>query len=916
MDELLPEFVAETREGLERLEQGLLAVEAGKADAELLRELFRILHTIKGTCGFLGLERLGRIAHAAENVLAAARDGSIILAGATDPLLAALDAMREIVDALEAGAGERQADDSALFAQLGAMLQGSRAADGSHTVDAGAAGRQPGGLPDVPGEVETDAGLGGAAGSPAGGTEQGTWADASVPTDPTGSAAAGEDGAEDAERTSAAAEPTATAADGRAGSAEARDGSQTAAEGETALGSTAGAGARGEEAVGSLRVPVQLLDALVAHVSELVLTRNQLLRIGRQLGCAELDGVLQRLDQVTGELREGVMKTRMQPISRTWTGLPRLVRDLARELGKSVRLVTEGGATELDRRMLDALREPLTHLVRNALDHGIEPPAERRAAGKPETGTLRIAAHQDGGAIVVTVEDDGRGLDLARIRERAIERGLLTPREAQSLPAHRIAELIFQPGFSTARGVSRVSGRGVGMDVVKSRIEGIGGKVEICPREEGGTRVRLTLPLTLAIVPALLVEAAGLPFAVPQLAVREVVRLDDADGRRIARIDGRRVLQLRGEPLPLVSLAAELGYAASEGEERFALVLAVDGRRLAVAVDRIRDTEEIVVEPVSHLARGVPALGGTTILGDGSVAMVLEPRGLTGGVPAKEPAEETQSGAETERTPLLRFRRDGRLQAVPLGMVERIHRLAEAGIPCGGSRALVLLGEEPLPVILRDGEEAPAAGSLLLVLRAEDRRFALVIDEVADILEAVLEPSEAGRREGILGCAVVEGALTELLDAAAFAERLFGSWVRRRRRGGPRPRVLVVEDSRFFRELLVPLLRGAGCDVRTAANGREALEILQSGTTFDLVLSDLEMPEMDGFQLARILSRDPRFAGLPLVALSSRATPEDVARARECGFAEHVAKLDRARLVGVLDRIAVRAETDNRGVAA
>ncbi|GBD42115.1 Chemotaxis protein CheA [bacterium HR39] len=821
-------------------------------------------------------------------MLAAARDGAIALAGATDPLLAALDDMRAIVDSLDGGGGEPPGDDSALFARLEAMLSGAaaRGEDGRTADVAPGTARE-----EAPADPRPRQGRPTGVGEPPGEDRSGAGP-ADVPEDTQGDVAAGA-------RSAAADAPEADAA--------------------PAPGARPEGSGQGGEPAASLRVPVALLDALVAHVSELVLTRNQLLRLGRQLGSAELDGVLQRLDQVTGELREAIMKTRMQPISQAWTGLPRLVRDLARELGRSVRLVTEGGATELDRQMLDALREPLTHLVRNAVDHGIEPPAERRAAGKPETGLLRISAHQDGAVIVVTVEDDGRGLDLGRIRARAVERGLLSAREAAALGPREAAGLIFRPGFSTAATVSRVSGRGVGMDVVKSRIEGIGGKVEIEPREGGGTRVRLTLPLTLAIVPALLVDAAGLPFAVPQLAVEEVVRLDGAAGRRLERIDGRRVLRLRDSPLPLVSLAGVLGYPADEAAERFALVLSVAGRRLAVAVERIRDTEEIVVEPPSPATRRLPALGGTTILGDGSVAVVLEPRGLSGGVPCAEARTAAESGSATaEVVPLLRFVRDGRLQAVPLAAVQRIHRLARPALPAGPGQALALLDGEPVPVIPEEGGAAPQAGCLVLVLTAEDRRFAFAIGEVVDVLEEALEPNGAGRRDGILGCAVVGGTLTEIVDVAFHAERLFGPWTQRRRREGPPARVLVVDDSRFFRELLTPLLRGAGFDVRSAASAREALELLESGERFALVLSDIEMPEMDGFAFARSVRTDPRFAGLPMIALSARAAPEDVARAREAGFLEHVAKLDRARLLSVLEAAcAVSTEgSARRGAAA
>ncbi len=872
MEELIAEFVAETREGLERVEEGLLALEQGDVAPETVHELFRVLHTIKGTCGFLGLERLREVAHAGENVLAAARDGELAWSEeAIGVVLEAVDRIREIVDVLEREGREPAGDDRALIARIEAVLAGSGAAPAAPATGAGSGAngaRDDGAAEDAgigTGERESSAGSGETV-APAGAADGGSGA----PESGTAHTAAPKEAAK--ERGSTAA-------------------------GDDVPGTAAGGGADPQRA--TLRVPVALLDTLMSQVSELVLTRNQLLRACQ--GGGELDGTLQRLDHVTTELREAVMRARMQPISQAWTGLSRMVRDLSRSLGKKVRLVTEGGETELDRQMLEAIRDPLTHLVRNAVDHGIEPPEERHAAGKPPTGTLRIHARQHSGVIVVTVEDDGRGIDVERVRQKAVERGLVAPHEAAAMPRERVLDLIFLPGFSTARQVSDVSGRGVGMDVVRSRLEKFGGKVEVRTEPGRGTTFLLTLPLTLAIMPALLVETAGLPFAVPQIAVEEVVRIADlAEDEKAPRIDGTRVLRLRDEPLPLVSLAAVLGFAEAQEEERLALVLGVDRRRVAVSVARIRDTEEIVVEPVSSLLRDFGALAGTTVLGDGSVAMVLEPKGLVAraSVPSREDLDGGPEAATVrERVTLLRFDAgDGTRWAIPVSFVGRIARLET--VDAGGDTAL--LDDEPLPLVRLEGCEPE--GGLVLVLEAEGRRMGLRIAAVRDVAEAELDLHPATSRRDTLGCTVVDGELVHVVDVASLAERVFGPWTAPRLDVGDRPRrVLVVDDSRFFRELLAPILEGHGFEVETAADGREAWARFEAGERFDLLVSDLEMPEMDGFTLARRLAESP-WAHVPRIALSSRAEPEDVERALAAGFHAHVSKLDRRALFAALAR--------------
>ena len=381
----------------------------------------------------------------------------------------------------------------------------------------------------------------------------------------------------------------------------------------------------------SIRVHVDTLEHLMTMVSELVLTRNQLLDIGRRHEDSEFKAPLQRLSNVTAELQEGVMKTRMQPIGNAWQKLPRIVRDLSAELGKPIEFEMQGAETELDRQVLDLIKDPLIHMVRNSADHGLEMPAERRAAGKPEKGTIRLAAWHEGGHIIVEVSDDGRGLDTARIKSLAIARGLVSESEAEKMSDSQIQKFIFMPGFSTASKVTSVSGRGVGMDVVRANIDQIGGMIDVKSVLGHGTSFIIKIPLTLAIVSALIVQCAGDRFAIPQLAVVELVRVRNNSEHRIERIKDAAVLRLRNKLLPLFRLSSLLKIsdgAEADVENGFIVVTQVGSQTFGIVVDAVFHTEEIVVKPMSGKLRHIPMFCGNTILGDGSVIMIIDPNGI------------------------------------------------------------------------------------------------------------------------------------------------------------------------------------------------------------------------------------------------------------------------------------------------
>ncbi|WP_272877369.1 hybrid sensor histidine kinase/response regulator, partial [Neoroseomonas eburnea] len=667
----------------------------------------------------------------------------------------------------------------------------------------------------------------------------------------------------------------------------------------------------------TIRVSVDVLEDLMMLVSELVLTRNQLLQLARANQADAFAVPLQRLSHITSDLQEGVMKTRMQPIGNAWAKLPRLVRDLAHELGKKIELDMRGAQTELDRQVLELIRDPLTHMVRNSGDHGLETPEQRRAAGKPETGRILLNAYHEGGHIIIEIGDDGRGLPVEKIRAKALANGLATEAELAQMHERDVLRFIFAPGFSTAQQVTSVSGRGVGMDVVKTNIEKIGGTVELASKEGRGTTFTIKIPLTLAIVSALIVEAGGERFALPQIGVVELVRVGGGQegAPRIERIKDTPVLRLRDRLLPLVSLAGLLRLASAEevAQEGFVAVMQVGGQAFGIILDRVFDTEEIVVKPVAPILRHVTMFSGNTILGDGSVIMILDPNGIARatGVGADAPAEERRRNVAASaalrsdaRSSLLLFRAgDETPKAVPLGLVARLEDIPAERIEMSGATPVVQYRGGLMPLVaVSPGWMRPAgaARQAVLVFTENDRTMGLLVDEILDVIEERLDIQPGSGRPGFIGSAVIAGKVTEVLDTAYWLSSAGDDWFRGSRgaaSGAARPRLLLVEDSAFFRHLVVPALAADGYDVTAVDTPVAALRLREEGAEFDAVVSDIEMPEMDGLAFARALRAGGAWSEMPLIALSSRADPADVSRGREAGFTDYVAKYDREALL-------------------
>ncbi len=922
MDDILVEFLAECEEGVTKLDQELVALEQDPGNLERVAEIFRVMHTIKGTSGFLGLARLERITHAAETVMGAVRDGSLqVTPEIVSLLFKALDRTKLVLEGLAADQREPEGDDSDLVRELERVVQGD-------TGDAGAAAGSAAAAPEPDAEdggdaaAEEGAGAEGASGTAAGETAT-TGEAAAEGTAPSGAAPEGGDADEGAaeETRGTTAETPASAASGAGG--ETADGTKPANAGSSS-GRRSGASAATKPAASTLRVSVALLESLMSCVSELVLTRNQLIRLAREIGKVELDSAVQRLDNITTALREGVMKARMQPISHAWSGLPRLVRELSATLGKQVELQMEGGSTELDRQLLEYVRDPLTHMVRNAVDHGIETPEERRAAGKPERALLRLSAGQEGGTVVIRISDDGRGLDLERIGRKAVAQGLCTAEELAAMSPQQIASMIFAPGFSTAEKVTNVSGRGVGMDVVRSNVEQIGGSVKVETRAGEGTTFVVSIPLTLAIVPALIVTAAGHRLALPQLGILEIVRCGEQDERKITTVDGCPILRLRDQFLPVLSMREILGLdEEGEGEHHtgYVLVLEAGEHPYGVLVDGVLDSEEIVVEPIASVLKDLTVFAGATILGDGQVAMVLDLKGLDRRLEARHGRQATartateQAAGEEAKTSLLRFTAGSEtLRAVPLALISRIECIEQGRAEQCSGRTVIRFDQELVPLVDIDGNTfgLEADGRLALIFSDAGRRFGLLIDRIVDVVETEIRISLKGGPETVLGAAVIGDRGTELIDVGCLVESVFGGWFGTGAEGGsdeeqPR-RVLLIDDSSFFRALLVPLLVNQGCVVQAVDSPKQAMRLCEEGKDFDLIVSDIEMPEMDGYAFIT-WCRQSRWRDTPVIALTSRTAPADIRKGEQLGFDRYLPKLDQTALFRAVEELVAGAAT-------
>jgi two-component system, chemotaxis family, sensor kinase CheA len=723
MNDIVREFLLETQENLAQLDADLLVLEKEPREKETLARVFRTLHTVKGTAGFLGLPKLQAVAHAAETLLSRLRAAELTFnPDIATALLAVVDGIRSMLGSVEASENEGTVEYGGLIQTLERLTRGASTAPApTQTPPANLARTMIGEVPPRPEQSVVIA------------------PEPPPPVETRGPAV-----------------------------------SDT-----------------------SIRVDVGLLDKLMTLVGELVLARNQILQFGSSQEDGGFLSTVQRLNLLTTELQAGVMKTRMQPIGNVWSKFPRLVRDLAVACGKQVRIDLDGQETELDKTIIEAIRDPLTHMVRNAVDHGIETPTDRAARGKPAEGRLLLHAFHEGGKVVIEITDDGGGIDPQRVRDKAVRTNLISTDQAARMTDRELISLVFLPGFSTTDKVTNFSGRGVGMDVVKTNIEKIGGSVDIESQSGRGTTVKMKIPLTLAIIPALTITSGGERYAIPQVSLFELVRLDGEQAQKgIELIHGAPVYRLRGSLLPIVYLHKELQVESTRpvGGDINIVVLQADDRPFGLVVDDIRDTEEIVVKPLQKHLKGLSVFSGATIMGDGKVALILDVLGLAlrsgvvSGVRERARTSETTAAAgpsEDTQTVLVFASRGGGRMAVPLSLVARLEEFPRSAIERVGTQDVVQYRGEILPLIhvsrvlnRRSNGASTASKTTRLPKRSSDtvsvvvhatqgRSVGLVVGRILDIVEATVVTRSKAERPGVLFTAVVQDRVTEFLDVEA-----------------------------------------------------------------------------------------------------------------------------------------------------
>ncbi|RCS50661.1 hybrid sensor histidine kinase/response regulator [Bremerella cremea] len=869
---LLAEFVTESREHLADVEGQLLEIESSGADidVDLVNQVFRAIHSIKGAAGFMGLTRINELAHALENILGKMRTkelapNSVIV----DVMLKASDALSGLINDVE---NSNDVDVSLHIERLNEINEGSCETAAAKATEEIAS------KPAAPVAVEP-----------------------SVPASPA---------SPEREATPEAATPTRTA-----------------------------------HVESSIRVPVGVLDRLMNLAGELVLGRNQLLQTVSNNEGNGMQAVAARMDQVTSELQEAIMQTRMQPIGNVFNKFPRVVRDLSAKLGKQCQVVMEGGEVEVDKTIIEAIGDPLTHMVRNSVDHGVEMPEQRMKNAKEPTGTITLRAYHQAGKVRIDICDDGGGIDTKRLKEKAVSKGIVTAERAAQMSERDAVWLIFHPGFSMAEKISDVSGRGVGMDVVRTNIEKIGGAVDIESKLGKGTTIQITLPLTLAIIPSMLIRSHGRRFAIPQVNIVELVRVRASEAnQRISKVKGAHVLRLRGALLPLVELDGvldfgEAGIGLGFGEKARQIVVVESGQfRYGLVVDEIDDSEEIVVKPLGKHLKSCTCLAGATILGDGHVAPILDVSGIAAKSDLRTHEQEKQKAGASEeamskgeRQSLLMFTNAPNEQfAIPMSLISRIERIRSDQIDMVGGQELLQYRGTSLPLLVIEqfikAQPRPEMDHVhVVVFQIQGREIGLIAADLNDILDISVEIDGSTFREpGVAGSIVVDDKTVRMLDLYELALASHPKWFE------DKPKIhahveekpysiLLVEDSSFFRKQAKEYLVSEGFHVVDVEDGQVGWETLISGEEdIDLVITDIEMPRMNGFELTRKIKTDSTLQVLPVIALTSLASDEDQQTGREAGVDDYQIKMNRERVMASVWRLLTqngRSRTNSTAVA-
>lgn len=888
---IVQEFLVESFENLSNISEELTRYEQSPQDKELLNAIYRKVHTLKGSASFLGFKNLEKITHIVENTLDKIREDQLKLnASMMDVILESFDECQEILKSIEHTGKEIDKDYSYVFDNLKNLEK-----DEEVLVE----GEKP-----ILGDIllfESEEKLELKQKS----SKASTGADKSVA---------------EVKVEKKSVTPVANVAPAKATVASTPTDNHVESVSDNPSKTTANINDS------TVRVNVKLLDKIMNVVGELVINRNQILQYSKKNDDAELNRFAQELNVITTELQTDIMTTRMQPVGLVFTKFERIVRDLGRSQGKKIKLEIQGQDTELDKTLIEVIKDPMTHLVRNSIDHGLETPEERVKNHKPETGNLIIKAYHEGGQVIIEISDDGKGINSAKVLEKAIAKGLVTTEEAGKLSPQKIVNFIFHAGFSTAEKVTNISGRGVGMDVVKSNIEKIGGEVEVISKEGYGATFRLKIPLTLAIVPALVVESCNETFAIHQKNLVELVMLDETELDKIERIHGNEFFRLRGDLVPIFRLNSILKMTCTESESHMTniVVLKAEGIDYGLVVDNVLDTQEIVVKPLSRKLKNQSLYAGATIMGDGRVALIIDAYGFYNVVDHADKQDLEMSDLQSERDKhnsdiqeyLLCSLADKSRYAIPLCLINRLEEFKPKQIEWSGKQAVVRYRDVPMPLInieriLGITEKSPLDhykdyNSLAcVVISIQGHLVGLIVEEILDIgLTEEEIDTEAVDRDGLLGVVYINEKLTSIIDVHMIIEK---TKLIKKPEGvksatvGKGGRILVVEDSPLYRKIQEELLTSHGLDVAMVKNGQEGVDYLRDGNSVDLVLTDIEMPIMDGWQMAKEIRTSNRpYSEIPIIAVSTRHSEKDIAKGKECGFSRHLEKLNRDEVISVI----------------
>jgi len=943
-DEILQGFIEESLEHLADIENDLLTIEEGGADIdeELVNKVFRAAHSIKGGAGFMGLTSIQELSHASENVLGLIRSKKLIPnPEIINVLLLASDQLRQMIEDVQ---NSNEVDITAHLDPLNSIF------DGTFAQTAAAAPKKDA----APPKKKTAA--------PAVEVEPEPEVLAAEPDpEPEEDEEEEEDLLEQDEEDIEEEEDAPVAVANNPLSAQKEDPTRK--------------NVPPTKVETSIRVNVSLLDSLMTLAGELVLSRNQLLQTIGTDDFRNAETVGQRIDLITSELQEAIMLTRMQPIGNVFNKFPRVVRDLSKKLSKKIDLTIVGKDVELDKTIIEAINDPLTHLIRNSVDHGIEMPAERKKKGKPETGLVILKAYHEAGQVVIEIRDDGKGIDGDALAASAVGKGLLTADQTKVMSEKEKVNLIFLPGFSTAAKVTDVSGRGVGMDVVKTNLDQLGGHVDIISEIGLGTTISIKLPLTLAIIPCQIIMTGDERYAIPQVNLEELLRIPASQVKeRVERVGDAEVVRLRGNLLPLIRLSDVIGlertfwddkeqtfkedrrelisdrrskssplFSTSEKshpdqqmpqrsviDRRYAassalniVVVSTGSMKYGLVVDRLLDSEEIVIKPLGRHLQQCKGYAGATIMGDGRIALILDVANLArmsnltsldGSARATEIAHSMEEAikAKKDKQSLLIFRSSETEQfAVPLNQVERIEKIKATDIEVlGGKRVMKYRGGSLSLMRVDDlAMVQPLAeydNLLVIVFNVAKRNVGLLAIGPIDALEITADIDDVTLKQpGIMGSLIIDTHTTMLVNIFELVQNLFPDWFDSigvfdavETSDGSAPTILLAEDSNFFRNQVKGYMIEAGYEVIEAEDGQIAWDLLQQNRdVISMVITDIEMPNMDGFQFTKTIRNDPRFTGLPIIALTTLAAEEDVAKGIAVGVNEYHLKLDKEKLM-------------------